>query len=84
LSEFKQVFAQAHQWKIEHKAVLLQPLRAFYQAENLRLRHMLTTAGAAQTVPVWAQIIEQGVQEGVFATTFAQKTAEIIFKTLQG
>ncbi len=81
--KLEQVFVQAHQWKFEHKAVLLQVLSAFYQAENLRLRHTLVVAGAAQIVPVWAQIIEQGVQEGVFATAFARETAEIIFKTLQ-
>lgn len=81
--KFEQLFAQAHQWKIEHKAVLLQLLSAFYQAENLRLRHTLVMAGAAQIVPVWARIIAQGVQEGVFVTAFAQETAEIVFKTLQ-
>jgi len=81
--KFEQLFAQAHQWKFEHKAVLLPLLSAFYQTENFRLRHTLVTAGAAQIVPVWAQIIEQGVQEGVFATAYAQETAEIVFKTLQ-
>lgn len=81
--KFEQVFAQAHQWKFEHKAVLLQLLGAFYQDENLRLRHNLVISGAAQIIPVWAQIIEQGVQEGVFITAYALETAEIIFKTLQ-
>ncbi|MEZ4727225.1 MAG: TetR/AcrR family transcriptional regulator [Caldilineaceae bacterium] len=77
------LFVQAHHWKFEHRAVLLQVLGVFYQEENLRLRHALLLSSAEQIVPVWAQIIEQGVQEGVFTTPFAQEAAEILFKLLQ-
>lgn len=77
------LFVQAHQWKFEHRAVLLQVLSVFYQEENLRLRHALLRLSAKQVVPIWAQIIEQGVQEGLFTTPFALEAAEILFKLLQ-
>lgn len=81
--KLERIFTQAHQWKIEHKTVLLQVLGAFYQDENLRLRHALLSSGAAQIKPLWAQIIKQGVQEGLFVTAYAEDTAEILFQLLQ-
>lgn len=78
-----QLFTQANQWKFERKTVLLQVLSVYYQEENLRLRHTMLVLGAEQIVPLWAQIIEQGVQEGLFTTSFALEAAEIIFKLLQ-
>ena len=81
--KLEQLFAQAGHWKFEHKAVLLQVLGVYYQEENLRLRHSLLQLGAAQIVPIWAQIIEQGMAEGVFTKVVALETAEIIFKVMQ-
>ena len=81
--KLEQLFAQAGHWKFEHKAVLLQVLGVYYQEENLRLRHSMLQLGAAQIVPIWAQIIEQGITEGVFAQVIALETAEIIFKVMQ-
>lgn len=81
--KLEQLFAQAGHWKFEHKAVLLQVLGVYYQEENLRLRHSMLQLGAAQIVPIWAQIIEQGITEGVFAQVMALETAEIIFKVMQ-
>lgn len=82
--KLEQLFAQAGHWKFEHKGVLLQVLGVYYQEENLRLRHSMLQLGATQIVPIWAQIIEQGIAEGMFAKVIALETAEIIFRVMQG
>lgn len=81
--KLEQLFAQAGHWKFEHKAVLLQVLAVYYQEENLRLRHSMLQLGAAQIVPIWAEIIEQGIAEGLFTQVIALETAEIIFRVMQ-
>lgn len=81
--KLEHLFAQAGHWKFEHKAVLLQVLGVYYQEENLRLRNSLLQLGAAHIVPIWAQIIEQGIAEGVFTKVSALETAEIIFRVMQ-
>lgn len=47
--------------------------------ENAILRHKVRAASVEKTVPLLAQIIEQGIAEAVFATEYPADIAEIVF-----
>ena len=66
-------------WKIERKAEVLTLARVMQMDDNVLLLHKLRTQRAQLTVPVFASIIEQGIEEGVFETACAEEAAEIVY-----
>ena len=66
-------------WKLELRAELLALVRAMRMDENVLLRHKLATEAVQVAVPILAKIIVQGVEEGVFETSFVEESAEIVY-----
>ena len=66
-------------WDIERKDELLSLARVIVKDENVLLRHKLRTYKADLAVPILAEIIAQGVKEGVFETAYVKESAEIYF-----
>lgn len=84
VQKFNQIYIQSHQWKIEHKEFMMSLLRMFYHEENLRLRDQLQRSSMAAVLPLLADVIEQGVAEGIFVTAYPRTTAEISYRLIQG
>jgi len=83
VEKFTRIYLQTHQWKVEHKDFLLDLMRIFYQDDNLRLRYQLMRSAMDQFVVLVAQVVEQGVAEGVFVTPYPRTTAQITYQLMQ-
>ncbi len=70
--------------KSMHAAMLLRYLRVFYRPDNLVARHRMTERMLAKAVPLYAQIVRQGVDEGIFNTRYPEESAEIFLRTWSG
>ena len=80
LEKFERFFSDIADWKIENKTFLLDLMNILYKDENAVLRYKIEAASVEKTVPLLAQIIEQGMAEGSFATEFPADIAEIVFQ----
>ncbi len=65
-------------WKRESVDVIRALLVALNRDENIMLRHKLNLRSIAIVTPVLADIIAQGVKEGVFDTPHPREVAELI------
>lgn len=86
LEKFERFFSDIADWKIENKTFLLDLMNILYKDENAILRYKAGAASAEKTVPLLAQIIEQGMAEGTFTTECPADIAdiaEIVFHIVQ-
>jgi len=80
LEKFERFFSNLADWKVENMAFLLDFMHIWYKDENAILRDKVKTASVEKTVPLLAQIIEQGMAEGVFTTEYPADIAEIVLQ----
>ncbi len=80
LEKFEGFFSDLADWKVENKAFFLDIMNIWYKDENAILRHKVTTTSVEKTMPLLAQIIEQGMAEGTFATDYPADIAEIVLQ----
>ena len=83
-SKFLQLFGDVQSWKLANKAFMLDLMRVLYRDENVLLRTKLTAASVPMMAPLVAQIIQQGVAEGVFAVEHPMESALIVLEIGQG
>ncbi len=60
--------------------LLMQYLRAAYRPENLLARHRMNERALQATIPLYARIIRQGIDEGCFRAAQPDETAEILLR----
>jgi AcrR family transcriptional regulator len=84
LVKWERAFQAVGAWKSERKAELLAMLRVMQMDENLLLRYKVQTRAVQLLAPEFAQIIAQGVEEGVFDTQFVEESAGITLSIMQG
>ncbi len=80
LEKFERFFSDLADWKVENKAFFLDIMTIWYKDENAILRHKVKTTSVEKTMPLLAQIIEQGMAEGTFATEYPADIAEIVLQ----
>lgn len=78
LEKFERFFAQISAWKFENKAFITDLMETYYGDENALFREKLNKTSIRMTAPIFAQIIRQGIQEGVFAADDPEVLAEIV------
>lgn len=84
LTKFRQLFAQAGNWKVAKKAFFLDVMHVLYRDENVLLRmKMMKRAAVEVTIPLLSEIIRQGVDEGVFNVAHPRESAEVVTKMAQ-
>jgi hypothetical protein len=66
-------------WKFERKTELLTFARILSKDENLLLRYKLVNSRLEMFAPLLADIIVQGVEDGVFETEYPDEAAEIAY-----
>jgi AcrR family transcriptional regulator len=76
-------FAVLDQYKRENKDLVFAFLRVWYADENALFRQKLYLARVKRLAPWLAQIIQQGVAEGVFTTAYPAQAARIIICLLE-
>ncbi len=75
VTKFGHIFSRTGQFKTEHRAVFIQMHRALRAEANAALYSRMVREGAALMLPLVAQLVEQGVREGVFDTPYPRQSA---------
>jgi AcrR family transcriptional regulator len=83
LEKLERFFGDIANWKGANKAFFLDLLRIWYKDENAILRHKVQSGSAERTIPLLAEIIEQGRAEGSFATDDPVDVASIVLQVGQ-
>jgi AcrR family transcriptional regulator len=76
-------FTVLDQYKQENKDLIFAFMRVWYADENALFRQKLYLARVKRLAPRLSQIIEEGVAEGVFTTTYPAQAARIILSLLE-
>jgi AcrR family transcriptional regulator len=76
-------FATVDQYKRDNLGVVFAFLRIWYADENALFRNKLYLTRIGRITPWLAQIIEEGVVEGVFTTPYPDHAARMIFALLE-
>ena len=83
LSKMKMVFEISRKWKFQHLDMITPLLRVLYDDHNLRLRTEMTKQSINFLGPIFEIIIKQGIQEGVFNTSYPEEMAYKLPKIFQ-
>ena len=78
VEKFRYLYRTAGAIKMAHVDLMIPMLRVLFDDENIVLRHKMLRSGREVAVPLYARIIGQGVDEGVFETPDPEGTARII------
>jgi AcrR family transcriptional regulator len=78
LQKFEKLGESMGMWKMENRELILSVSRTLFHPNNLRLRHTFNYYTKQLFGPLYATIIRQGVEEGVFRVTYPEETAEMI------
>jgi AcrR family transcriptional regulator len=65
-------------WKLSHMDILSEAVKVIYRDENAIIRYKMNRKAVREFTPVLAEIIAQGVEEGVFDAEQPEDTAEMI------
>jgi len=84
LEKLNSYFDTAVRWKTARKTLMLELLRVWLSDENAIVRQKLFTMSGKQVTPLLADIIRQGIQEGVFTTSYPDQVCHVIIYVLQG
>jgi AcrR family transcriptional regulator len=78
VTKFDEIFARLGSWKTANKEFFLSLMHALYRDENVLLRTKMQRANVTMMIPLLARVIQQGVDEEVFAVDFPEQAAEIV------
>jgi TetR/AcrR family transcriptional repressor of nem operon len=84
LKKLNRYFDTAVRWKTAKKTFMLELLRVWLADENAIVRQKLFAMSAKQVTPLLTEIIRQGIQEGVFTTSYPDQVCHVILYILQG
>ncbi len=84
LEKFHRFFVTIGTYKDTQKAFLLELIRIWNADENVLVRQKANVAGNARIVPLLAQIIDQGIREGVLATPYPDQAADVAWSLQLG
>ena len=83
IEKFQRFFAAADRWKLAHKDLVLAYTRVWYADDNAIVRHKLYSTRIRRLVPWLEEMILQGVQEGVFQTSYPDQAARLIISLFE-
>ena len=83
LDKFRGYLATLNRWKIGQKAFFLALLRVWFTDDNAIVRQKLRAAAIREIAPLLAEIIRQGIQEGVMTVTYPDQLGEVLASLVQ-
>ena len=84
IAKLERFFDVSARWKAAQKPFMLALLHVWYRDENALVRQKQTAATLRLISPLIAQIICQGVQEGVFNTPYPEQMGEVALVLMVG
>jgi AcrR family transcriptional regulator len=82
VEKFNRFISDSNEMKLENQDVLQTYLQVFYQESNALMRERVQMESIRQVAPLLAQIIRQGVAEGVFVSAYPDIGAEIVLQVI--
>jgi AcrR family transcriptional regulator len=83
LDKLQRFFATLDHSKLAHKRLVLAFLHIWYGDENAIVRHKLYLGRIKRFTPWLTQIIQEGVEEGVFTAPYPDQTARMMVSLLE-
>ena len=83
LDKLQRFFATLDHHKRAHKRLVLAFLHIWYGDENAIFRHKLYRARVRRFTPWLEEIIQEGVEEGVFQTPYPDQAARVVISLLE-
>ena len=84
IAKLNLMFAGSASWKAANREVIIALMNAMYNDNNILMRKKLTARSVAVASPIMTRIIHQGIDEGVFNTSFPDDISEMIFQLTTG
>ena len=84
LEKLRKFFDASGRWKTSRKAFMLDLLRVWYTDSNAIVRIKQEAAAFKRIAPLLAEIIRQGIAEGVFTTSFPDQIVSVLLGLSQG
>ncbi len=83
LDKLQRFFAALDHHKLAHKRLVLAFLHIWYGDVNAIVRHKLYLARVKRFTPWLTQIIQEGVEEGVFTAPYPEQTARMMMSLFE-
>ena len=83
LDKLRHFFAALAMWKAERRDLLVSLLQVWCSDDNALLRQKLRPGIADRIAPLLADIIGQGVQEGVFTVAYPDQMGRVVVSLIQ-
>jgi len=84
IEKLQRYFASGSRWKISRKSFMLELMRVWYTDSNVLVRQKQQAASIKRIAPRLAEIVRQGLDEGVFTTTYPDQIGSMIWGLAQG
>jgi AcrR family transcriptional regulator len=84
LEKLRRYFDASGRWKTSRKAFMLDLLRVWYTDSNAIVRIKQEAAAFKRISPLLAEIIRQGITEGVFTTGYPEQIVSVLLGLSQG
>jgi AcrR family transcriptional regulator len=84
IEKLRRYFDTGSRWKTDRKAFMLDLLRVWYTDSNALVRQKQEAAAMKRVAPMLAEIIRQGVSEGVFTTAYPNEIGSMVWGLAQG
>lgn len=82
-TKFNRIFRDMGVWKLSNKEFFLEVLRVIMRDENVLLRVRLWQGTLRAVAPLFAEVIRQGVSEGVYDVAYPEESAQILMGMAQ-
>jgi len=84
LEKIERFFNSTARWKTANKAYLLAILRVWYNDDNAILRQKMVERGFKRIMPLLADAIRQGTEEGVTSTSYSDPIGSVLISLMLG
>ena len=84
IQKLQHYFASGSRWKTARKTFMLDLMRVWYTDSNAVVRQKQQAASIKRIAPMLAEIVRQGLAEGVFTTTYPDQIGSMIWGLAQG
>jgi AcrR family transcriptional regulator len=84
IDKLHRYFDTAIRWKSGRKDLMLELLRVWLSDENAIVRQKLLNMALEHVTPLLTEIIQQGIRESTFTTSYPEQTCQVIYYILMG
>ena len=84
IEKLRRYFDTAGRWKVSQKSFMLDLFRVWHADANAIMRQKQETASIKRIAPMLAEIVQQGMNEGVFSTKYPEQFGNIFLGLSHG